>query len=83
MSMCDTARKVLERTCVELKAARARRDDIEDAIAMLANAGVSKDILESLDPELEKAKEEVRDLMIQRFIMRAGMRAHGWLADGE
>ena len=81
--MRDTARRLLEQTCTELAEAKARRDDIEGAVVMLVNAGISKDIVDMLDTEVAKVNVEVRDLMIQRFIMRAGMRAHGWLADGE
>lgn len=79
MSMKDHANNILNTIENDLLAARRRRDEIEKAMEMLANAGVPDDILNPLHPELEEAKAEFAELMIHRMLVRVGMRENHWL----
>lgn len=77
--MKERAQRVLATVENDLLAAKRRRDEIGNAIAMLANAGVADDLLNPLHYEYEQAKEEVTDELTHRMLIRAGMREHCWL----
>lgn len=79
MSMRDYSKKVLQTLDNDFEAARTRKRVIQDAIGMLANAGVPDDVLAPLNAELELASDEVRLIAVHRVMARGGARNHGWL----
>lgn len=79
MSMKDHANNILNTIDDDLLAARIRRDEIEKAMEMLANADIPDDILNPLRLELDEAKAEVVELMVHRMLVRVGMRENHWL----
>ena len=79
MSMKDYSKKVLRSLDNDFKAARTRKRVIQEALGMLANAGVPDDVLAPLNAELELAEDEVKTIAVHRIMARDGARNHGWL----
>ncbi len=79
MTMKDRANRILASAENDFLAAKRRKDEIEKALGMLANSGVSDEVLDPINRELELAREDLRDAMIARLVIRSGMRQHNWL----
>lgn len=81
MTVKQRAQRILASAEYDLLAAKKRRDDIEEAMEMLANSDIPDAVLNDISPELEEAKEDVRDALVKRMLIRCAMIKHDWLDD--
>lgn len=79
MTMKDRANRILASVENDFFAARRRKDEIEKAIKMLANSGISDEVLDLINCEFNLVREEVIDASLTRMLVRAGMRQNNWL----